>query len=266
MPTTYRITALTKNQALQTARLATLWKLTKFDKKEELRCVTRALEHLRHMWHGRLQALRLADPRFVTGTGYQYMWSCPPFGVTTDQTDVPTCKHVLCPFCWARRVVVKTWSRVYPAILDEERSTEKRPRYREDVRLVRLAKQWIWERADVKASEIRASLEQSRDWLDQEVKPLGLVQLYTTEARGTSWIVSRRALALMRADAELPQIEGTKQEVPLRLPELRSAVAQTCAYPNGWLHGDIEATLNLLNATRRFRRISYRGEFRLHKR
>lgn len=264
-----QIISVHQTHTYQMARKAVLWPLVTGSRNESPQNIVEAMEHLRRKWQRRirqfeeLQKQAQVKPLF-SAQALRAMRRCYPFGAELSRKVKHTCKQRHCPYCWARRVAVKVFSRVYPRLLSPE-TTSNRVVYRGDVRLMRFHRRW---RFDLQSNpyELVASCRNYRDWVVRRLRPYspeGVLQLFSLEPVEDGFVVSRRAVAILPIEltTDLPVLTQTQADIPLRLDDLKKELAKVCAYPCQWLVGDASRVIGTLRVLRGFRQLSGFGCF-----
>lgn len=227
-----------------------------------------AMHRLRYQWSRRLQTLQQDPSSPMSTSDCWYARNCHPFGFQRVLPDrLPqSCKRPLCPHCWARRVVINVWARVFPRLLSAE-SIPGVVVYRKLVTLASFRTRWVFP-FETTPEALRRSIESHRNWLSKEVENEGGMTLFTLEPRKSKeFVVTRRSLLVVPkegSEALVEQFAESQVKFPasLCLPALRSLVATATEYPILLMREPAADVAQVLRALRGFRRLSFHGRLR----
>lgn len=213
---------------------------------------------LMDMWRARLQVFRtLGWAAISTAAAAEFMFTCPPFGVTTNYTTLRPCqKYGICPFCWARRHSATLFRKLSKYLEEGDNS-----------RQTQLCEVVITTAYDMAAYDLAGLFE----WINKnkasylnEAFPeaIGAFVLCTLEPEDDTWLLRQRILAIVDRDfdrfpaAEVRRLSGLHEvrtvrvNVDLRAKSLVSTVGRITLYPRRLLTGPAEQVLEFLRGKR----------------
>lgn len=217
------------------------------------------------LWRRRCNVLKKAGWEAAKSVKFQYMRNCPPTCVSMrpvgDNRYTRPCNVMaLCPWCWARFIVKRTWDAVVPA-MEAAGSLFSPDRIGYPYKLCVLTAHG---RMEDSGPQPRALLDQMSGQLTRSKRlwaPLakGSAFLAVVHPTKAGWAYSTRVLALM-PKAYQP-IEGMRVVAEPTRRGVAEAVARFARYPVGMMYGDPVQTIRLLNERSRYRLLRTAGVF-----
>lgn len=217
------------------------------------------LERVRQLAERRIQAFlclyhRGWRPGDVLDRRQSYVLNCPPaFCWSTPRYRVCSLTYV-CPFCWARRVVLAEYRRFAYAI---KKDRHKLPRKTIMWEMVETSS---WSTNDHNLYDVYEIGRELRARLLPPRGDLGTLFLTTVEPNPGEWTLKNRVLSLT---TKRPASEGdfkpgfrrqTQVHPKLTLEAVGDALGRVCRFPTGMLQGDAKDVLEVF-ATRRYQRL-----------
>ncbi len=232
--------------------------------------VWKAVKFTQQQWRRRLVQLRDAGWGPAQGLRGQYLRNCPP-AIVNSRPD--TCESsrfcrlgMVCPWCWARRVVKRTWDIVTSVLLRLD-SMYQRGRSEYPYKLVYYRGGGVI--ADDE-NEPKFRLAYSSNGLDQarrDFRKEGMVALANLAVvqplKEGRWGFSRRCLAIFPSSAPPMSIKHVTVKPTRR--NVARLVGQFARYPAGNLFGDVNQLVRLLSVRSRYRLLRFCGEFSVLK-
>jgi hypothetical protein len=247
-----------------------------------------AMEHVRRRWWARLMAYKgLRWQRIDERKKYLNLRNCHPFGMKVDgYTNYCNCGGMLCPFCFAREYVYKTYSFLEEVLygdkelVDDYGKFKRAPhglkliefKLRKDIYLDK-SRAWCPQNiADELFDFQRRMRDNRRREIDMFACAAGVV-IYTMEvSKKRKLVAHRNGLILTREDPpkEFPT-SGSEtsaftftvhpQEPRIVTRELIAhAISRVCKYPNGIFNADAEEVLAVVDGLQGFRQFSTYGK------
>lgn len=227
--------------------------------------VTEAVGRVLARWRGRCNVLRQTGWKGAGEVKFQYMRNCPPAGVymrpDTRTRFSRACRQTaVCPWCWARDVVKRTYDATIRAMAAAD-SLYRPGAAGYPYKLVTATTRGTV--AD-DGAQPRAALDRVARLLAQRSKVTGRVTagvafLATVAPSGAGWLYSTRLLALVPAAYE-PRPDTRVVTHPTRR-RVAAAVARFARYPAGLLTGDPAMAVRLLALRPEYRLFRLAGVF-----
>lgn len=194
----------------------------------------------------RLTALYQADwrPLHKHPPSLQYARNCPPFSVWQNAPSQPCKRHRLCPNCHARMVTFNFFRALEHVYYGDPGATRL---LRPDLR------PWLLRRrvdSDASAEDLIRVLIEHRATDRQDEAVGSMTWIWLSPSREHRFATGRSTILLLPRGI-IPS--GGKSQVTtidrLNRAKLAGLVAQATPYPASMLHGDLELTIEALNAT-----------------
>lgn len=217
------------------------------------------LQQLRERWHRRLMTLYRAGWPALEGVNLQYARNCPPFGVRTPQAS-RTCNRILiCPFCWARRIVGKVYDRMHNWLSSQEPFGLSEQVTLLEFRTTASVKPrqgvlWRAERLRIAADMIRdlscSARLQERNAYDARA----MISLHSVRLEERKLLVTRSGFLFVPAAKKIERLKFPSAQHRLKVHlsmtrrSMQQAVSRVCAYPKSMLAAPADLLLHVLEA------------------
>jgi len=172
----------------------------------------RMVESVMQQWRARVLVLRDHEFPRMQGVNFQYARNCPPVGVVTATASKPCGHRKLCPFCWGRHVVYKTWDRFLGVGFEDKQAQMTLPG--NDVIETHYGRTFDTLEGAMTASKT----ERSREVRSIEGKLVGAVVVTTFLPKAKGKVTLRRnMLAIAEQGAKMPDLDHVKSAVRGRI-------------------------------------------------
>jgi len=219
------------------------------------------------MWRRRLGVLKESGWSLCELKKYGYMRNCLPssVGVVAGRTPYRPrfcCARMICPWCWMRETVNKTWDTVIGAMRANSSMYDKDQVGPYPYKLLVGAKNLSFEDGDHQPLACldradRLLVQMRRKWSDNLV---GAIYFGVVSPSKNGWTVGNRLLGLAPTDFKAPDTVKVVEHPTRR--NVAAAVAKFCAYPVGMMRHDPERVIRLLDARSSYRLYRTVGVFR----
>jgi hypothetical protein len=205
------------------------------------------------LWRRRCNVLRQEGWELAQSTRFSFMRNCPMAVVharpNSDQRYTRPCNTIaICPWCWARRVVKRTWDSVTRGMeLLHSLYTPERTEY--PYKLIVGTQNGRVDDSSSQPGDLINQMQSSmtttkRAWKRLAIGSAFLAVLYP--AKSGNWHYSNRLLALVPTAATVSDQYRVVTNPTRR--KVAEAVARFARYPSGLIFGDPDMTIRLLNA------------------
>jgi hypothetical protein len=216
----------------------------------------KVVQQVQKRWRARAVGLRDQGFHRAQGLSFQYLRNCPPVSAKTQTHALPCSCRRICPFCWARQVILPVWERVTGVLFDGD---DRRSRPELDlVTFSRIDRYDDLEEAVLNCESQRVTLQ---------IRDVGSVSLRTVapSAKNDQTVVRRAGLHLITRGERLPAtaLEGfqvKRFERVNRSDLARLVLPRVCRYPvELLLQQDVGRSLQVLDGTKQFRCCRFTG-------
>ncbi|MCE9560812.1 MAG: hypothetical protein K8U57_02030 [Planctomycetes bacterium] len=220
-----------------------------------------------NLWRRRLNVLKQAGWSMGEKKKYGYMRNCLPSSVVMEASRVVykprfCCVSLICPWCWMRETVNKTWNTVVGAMQANSSMFDKDQVGPYPYKLLVGTRNVSFEESDNQPAACldradRLLTQMRRRWSDNLV---GAIYFGVVSPSKNGWTVSNRLLGLAHSDFKVPDTVKVIEHPTRR--NVAAAVAKFSAYPVGMMRHDPERVIRLLDARSSYRLYRTVGVFR----
>lgn len=214
-------------------------------------------QSVQEQWRNRVMELHEAGWIPATEDQVKYLRNCPPIAIKPRVRSRPCSRSKTCPFCWGRRVVANSWTRVANCYFKDKQYCC--PRLECDLLRFR------YERSFKSLDDALQDERRSRHYEVKAIRSEGAFSITSFLPEEDGFTLRRSGVLLVNRGRRLPRLRFVTSSLlhTYTKEHLAEAIGAVCRFPVAMMRCPAEQAKQVLHATANMTQLRFQGSLLL---